>query len=78
MLCVGVPGLKQPVGERESGLWACGPASSPEVELIILPAVNPHHIQPTDFEHASGLIGQAVAAAGAMLDSAIAAEPVAA
>jgi NTE family protein len=48
------------------------------VELIILPAVNPHHIQPTDFEHASGLIGQAVAAAGAMLDSAIAAEPVAA
>jgi NTE family protein len=48
------------------------------VELIILPAVNPHHIQPTDFEHASGLIGQAVAAAGALLDSAIAAEPVAA
>jgi NTE family protein len=47
-------------------------------ELIVLPALNPERIQPTDFDHASRLIGQAVTAARAVLDVAAGAEPVAA
>jgi hypothetical protein len=47
-------------------------------ELIVLPAVNPERIQPTDFDHASRLIGQALTAARAALDTAPVAEPVAA
>jgi NTE family protein len=47
-------------------------------ELIVLPAVNPHHVQPTDFDHSSRLIGQALAAARAALDAPPAAETVAA
>ena len=35
---------------------------SSEVELIVLPAPNPFQVRPTDFEHASDLIGQARAA----------------
>jgi hypothetical protein len=38
-------------------------------ELIVLPAANPNHVQPTDFEHSSRLIGQALAAARAVLDA---------
>jgi NTE family protein len=45
-------------------------------ELIVLPPVNPHHIQPTDFEHASRLIGDALAAARNTLNTHPAAEPV--
>jgi len=47
-------------------------------ELIVLPAVNRERIQPTDFDHASRLIGQALTAARAALDTAPVAEPVAA
>jgi NTE family protein len=47
-------------------------------ELIVLPVVNPERIQPTDFDHASRLIGQALTAARAALDVAPVAEPVAA
>jgi NTE family protein len=47
-------------------------------ELIVLPVVNPERIQPTDFDHASRLIGQALTAARAVLDVAAGAEPVAA
>jgi NTE family protein len=32
---------------------------SSEAELIVLPASNPEHVQPTDFDHSSRLIGQA-------------------
>jgi NTE family protein len=39
-------------------------------ELIVLPAVNRERIQPTDFDHASRLIGQALTAARAVLDAA--------
>ena len=48
-------------------------------ELIVLPAANTHHVQPTDFEHSSRLIGEALAAARAALDerSAVARVPVA-
>jgi NTE family protein len=38
-------------------------------ELIVLPAVNPGHVQPTDFDHASRLIGAALEAARAALDA---------
>jgi NTE family protein len=31
-------------------------------ELIVLPAVNPEHVQPTDFDHSDRLIGGALAA----------------
>jgi NTE family protein len=48
------------------------------VELIVLPAVNTHHVQPTDFDHSSRLIGQCHAAARAALDALPLAEPVAA
>jgi NTE family protein len=34
-----------------------------DAELIILPAPNTHHVQPTDFDHASRLIGEGLAAA---------------
>jgi NTE family protein len=47
-------------------------------ELIVLPATNPNHVQPTDFDHSSRLIGQALAAARSALAAAPVAEPVAA
>jgi NTE family protein len=47
-------------------------------ELIVLPVANASHVQPTDFDHASRLIGEAHAAAGAVLSASPAAEPVAA
>ncbi len=43
-------------------------------ELIVLPATNSDHVQPTDFDHAGRLIGAARAAAR----TALAATPVAA
>src|SRR5262249_61507152 len=36
---------------------------APAAELIVLPALNPQHIAPTDFGHAGQLITQALAAA---------------
>jgi NTE family protein len=33
-----------------------------DVELIVLPAANSHHVQPTDFEHSSRLTAEAYAA----------------
>jgi NTE family protein len=33
-----------------------------DVELIVLPAANPHNVQPTDFEHSSRLAAEAYAA----------------
>jgi NTE family protein len=47
-------------------------------EIIVLPAVNPHHVQPTDFDHASRLIGDALSVARTVLRGDAAAEPVAA
>jgi NTE family protein len=47
-------------------------------ELIVLPAVNPHRVQPTDFGHSSRLIGQALAASRAALASATATKRIAA
>ena len=38
-------------------------------ELIVLPAVNPQHIQPTDFDHADRLIGGALQGARTALDA---------
>jgi NTE family protein len=38
-----------------------------DVELIVLPAPNPHRVQPTDFEHASRLTAEALAACREML-----------
>jgi NTE family protein len=38
-----------------------------QVELIVLPADNTHHVQPTDFGHATRLIGAAHAAARELL-----------
>jgi NTE family protein len=38
-----------------------------DVELIVLPAANSHHVQPTDFDHASRLIGEGLADARAAL-----------
>jgi NTE family protein len=49
-----------------------------EAELIVLPAANHHHVQPTDFTHASRLIGEALAAARVTLDAMPSAVPVAA
>jgi NTE family protein len=49
-----------------------------EAELIVLPAVNRHHIQPTDFDHASRLIGEAPSDARLVLDAAETVEAVAA
>jgi NTE family protein len=47
-------------------------------ELIVLPAPNPHHVQPTDFDHATSLIRQSLVAARTALGSGSAAESVAA
>jgi NTE family protein len=49
-----------------------------EAELIVLPAPNRHHVQPTDFGHASRLIGEALADARVVLDATPAVEPIAA
>jgi NTE family protein len=46
-------------------------------ELIVLPAPNPQRIQPTDFDHASGLIDAALAASRTALAAPVV-EPVAA
>jgi NTE family protein len=48
-----------------------------EAELIVLPAVNPQHVPPTDFEHSSRLIGQSLAAARTALDAARVEQPIA-
>jgi NTE family protein len=40
---------------------------SASAELIVLPATNLSHVQPTDFDHASRLIGEALAAARTVL-----------
>jgi hypothetical protein len=37
------------------------------VELIVLPAANPGHVQPTDFDHPEQLIAAALKAARALL-----------
>jgi NTE family protein len=47
-------------------------------ELIVLPATNPNHVQPTDFGHSSRLIGQALAAARTALAARPGAEAIAA
>jgi NTE family protein len=49
-----------------------------EAELIVLPAANAHRVQPTDFDHSSRLIGEALAAARSALDAIPAVELVAA
>ena len=49
-----------------------------EAELIVLPALNRHHIPPTDFDHASRLIGEALADARLALGAAQTVEAVAA
>jgi hypothetical protein len=49
-----------------------------EAELIVLPALNRHHIPPTDFDHASRLIGEALADARPALGAAQTVEAVAA
>jgi hypothetical protein len=49
-----------------------------QAELIVLPAANGHHVAPTDFDHSSRLIGEALAAARAALDAMPAVEPIAA
>ena len=38
-----------------------------EVELIVLPAINPRRVQPTDFTQARGLVEDAYAAARSAL-----------
>jgi NTE family protein len=43
-----------------------------DVELIVLPATNSEHVQPTDFDHSSGLIAEAHAAARKALAAAAA------
>ncbi|HEY2438923.1 MAG TPA: patatin-like phospholipase family protein [Solirubrobacteraceae bacterium] len=40
---------------------------SSHAELIVLPAPNPRQVQPTNFEHSSQLIGEALAASRALL-----------
>jgi hypothetical protein len=45
-------------------------------ELIVLTAATAHHVQPTDFDHSSRLIGEALAAARGALDAIPAVEPV--
>ena len=49
-----------------------------DVELIVLPAANSHHVQPTDFDHASRLIGEGLAAARTALAAIASPESVAA
>jgi NTE family protein len=46
-------------------------------ELIVLPATNLSHVQPTDFDHASRLIGEALAAARTVLGEGPVAAPAA-
>jgi NTE family protein len=36
---------------------------APDTQLVVLPAANRHYVQPTDFDHASRLIGEALAEA---------------
>lgn len=38
-----------------------------EAEMIVLPAANPGHVQPTDFDQADRLIGAALQAARTVL-----------
>jgi NTE family protein len=38
-------------------------------ELIVLPAANAHHVQPTDFDHSTRLVAHALTAARAVLDA---------
>jgi NTE family protein len=40
-----------------------------EVELVVLPAPNSRRVQPTDFEHASRLAGEALAACRKLLSA---------
>jgi NTE family protein len=47
-------------------------------EIIVLPAVNHQHVQPTDFDHSSRLIGHCHAAARTVLDALQPTEPLAA
>ncbi|MEA2405264.1 MAG: hypothetical protein QOE08_1911 [Thermoleophilaceae bacterium] len=47
-------------------------------ELIVLPAANPEHVQPTDFDHADRLVGTALYAARTALKPRPVREPVAA
>jgi NTE family protein len=48
---------------------------SREVELIVLPAANPHHVQPTDFDHADQLIAAALRTARDLLRDARSPDP---
>ena len=43
---------------------------SNQVELTVLPAANESHVQPSDFDHASELIAEALASARQLLDDA--------
>jgi NTE family protein len=45
-----------------------------KVEIIVLPAPNPHHVQPTNFDHAQSLIEGALVAARTFLAEADAAD----
>jgi NTE family protein len=49
-----------------------------DAELIVLPPDNSHHVQPTDFGHASRLIGAAHASARVVLEASRAAHAIAA
>src|SRR3954451_17786815 len=40
-----------------------------EVELVVLPATNSRRVQPTDFEHAARLTGEALAACRKLLSA---------
>jgi NTE family protein len=42
-----------------------------EVELLVLPAANAQHVQPTDFDHSSRLTSEALAATREMLARAV-------
>jgi hypothetical protein len=57
-------GLRLLIGSRLQGDIA---RFSSQVELIVLPAPNPGHVQPTCFEHAARLMTDARIAAEAML-----------
>jgi NTE family protein len=46
-----------------------------EVELVVLPAANAQHVQPTDFDHSSRLTSEALAATRDMLASAVPERP---
>jgi NTE family protein len=49
-----------------------------DAELVVLPAINRGHVQPTDFDHSSRLIGDALAAARVALAETPMVNPVAA